>query len=113
MEYTIDAQKKNLGRIATEAAHMLMGKSTPDFEKNMVADITVRIINSDQLAVSLKKSSSKVYTRYTGYPGGLRKQTLQDIKDKKGMKEVIQKAVYGMLPVNKLRAKRMKRLIVD
>lgn len=112
MEYTIDAQKKSIGRVATEAAHVLMGKDNPNFKKNIVTDVVVKIINSDSLNISPKKASTKIYTHYTGYPGGLRKQTLEDIKEKKGIEEVIRKAVYGMLPGNKLRAKMMKHLII-
>ena len=113
MEYTIDAQGKKLGRVATEAAHILMGKNDPQFEKHTVADVTVKITHSDALNISSKKASSKIYTHYTGYPGGLRKETLEEIREKKGIEEVVRKAVYGMLPGNKLRAKLMKRLIIE
>ncbi len=113
MEYTINAQGKKLGRVATEAAHILMGKDNPDFEKHIVADVTVKIINSDELDITPKKASTKIYTHYTGYPGGLRKRTLEDVKEKNGIEEVIKKAVYGMLPGNKLRAKIMKHLIIQ
>ena len=113
MEHLIDAQGKSLGRVATEAAHMLMGKHQTDYARNTVADVTVKIVHSSDLNVSAKKAFSKVYTHYTGYPGGLRKETLEEIKAKKGMEEVIRKAVYGMLPGNKLRPKLMKRLIVE
>jgi len=113
MEYTIDAQEKKLGRVASEAAHVLMGKDNPDFEKHTLADVTVKIINSESLVITPKKASTKIYTHYTGYPGGLRKQTLEKIKEEKGVEEVIRKAVYGMLPGNKLRAKMMKHLIIE
>lgn len=113
MEYIIDAQGKRLGRIATETAHVLMGKNNPQFEKHIVADVIVKIIHSDAVEMSYKAASTKIYTHYTGYPGGLRKKTLKEVKEKKGMEEVIRKAVYGMLPGNKLRAKRMKRLIIE
>jgi len=113
MEYTIDAQGKNLGRVATEAAHVLMGKDNPNFEKHVVADVVVKIINSEELSITPKKASTKIYTHYTGYPGGLRKQTLGEVKKQKGIEEVIRKAVYGMLPGNKLRARMMKHLIIQ
>ena len=113
MEHTIDAKGKSLGRVASEAAHVLMGKDKPDFEKHVVADVTVKIMNSETLKISPKKASSKIYTHYTGYPGGLRKQTLEEVKEKKGMEEVLRKAVYGMLPGNKLRPKMMKHLIIE
>lgn len=113
MEHTIDAQGKSLGRVATEAAHVLMGKNNPQFEKHIVADVIVKIIHSDAITISSKKASTKIYTHYTGYPGGLRKETLEEIMKKKGIEEVIRKAIYGMLPGNKLRAKRMKHLIIQ
>ncbi len=113
MEHIIDAKEKSLGRVASEVAHILMGKNNPDFEKHVVADVVVKITNIKELVISAKKSSSKIYTHYTGYPGGLRKKTLEQVREKKGIDEVIRKAVYGMLPGNKLRAKRMKRLIIE
>ncbi|MEX0652330.1 MAG: 50S ribosomal protein L13 [Candidatus Paceibacterota bacterium] len=113
MEHTINAQGKKLGRVASEAAHVLMGKDTPAFAKHTVADVNVTIINSETLSITPKKASSKIYTHYTGYPGGLRKQTLEEIKEKKGIEEVIRKAVYGMLPGNKLRSEMMKHLIIQ
>ncbi|MFC1731747.1 50S ribosomal protein L13 [candidate division KSB1 bacterium] len=113
MEHTIDAKGKKLGRVASEAAHVLMGKDKPNFEKHVVADVTVKIMNSETLSITPKKASTKIYTHYTGYPGGLRKQTLEEVKEKKGMEEVIRKAVYGMLPGNKLRGELMKRLIIE
>ena len=113
MEYTIDAKERSLGRVASEAAHILMGKNSPHFEKHTVADVRVTIVHSDELSISLKKASTKIYTHYTGYPGGLRKQPLKEIREKKGIEEVIRKAVYGMLAGNKLRAKIMKNLIIE
>ncbi len=113
MKYTIDAQGRSLGRVASEAAHVLMGKNNPDFEKHTVADVKVTILNTDTLNISPKKASTKIYTHYTGYPGGLRKQTLENLKEKKGVEEVLRKAVYGMLPGNKLRAKIMKNLVIS
>ncbi|MCW9054751.1 MAG: 50S ribosomal protein L13 [Candidatus Pacebacteria bacterium] len=113
MEHTIDAQGKNLGRVASEAAHLLMGKDTTSFQKNVVADVTVKIANADKLAISPEKASKKVYTHYTGHPGGLRKRTLEEVVEKKGVGEVLRMAVYGMLPGNRLRAKRMKNLIIE
>ena len=113
MEYTIDAQGKKLGRVATEAAHVLMGKHTADFAKHKVAEVTVRIVNSDKIDISLKKETQKIYTRYSGYPGGLKVETLSDVILKKGYEEVLRRAVYGMLPTNKLRAQRMKQLVIE
>ena len=112
MEYTIDAQGKKLGRVATEVATILMGKNTPDFAKNKVAEVTVTVINSDKLDIPLKKETQKIYTRYSGYPGGLKKETLSEVLSKKGTSEVLRRAVYGMLPKNRLQAQRIKRLTI-
>ncbi|MBI2618446.1 50S ribosomal protein L13 [Candidatus Kaiserbacteria bacterium] len=113
MEHTIDAQGKSIGRVASEVAHVLMGKHAPSFEKRCVADVSVKIINSALLNISPKKILQKTYTRYSGYPGGLKTETLGRVILKKGHREVLRKAVYGMLPGNKLRSKRMKNLIIE
>lgn len=113
MEYVLDATGKKMGRVAAEAAHVLMGKNVPSFKKNVSAEVTVKVLNVDKLDISQRKAQSKVYTRYTGYPGGLRKETLSDVISKKGEKEALWRAVYGMLPGNKLRKPRMKNLIIE
>ena len=112
MEHNIDATEKKLGRIASEAAILLMGKNSPDFAKNIVADIKVNIINASKLNLSNKKMETKEYKRYSGYPGGLKIRKMSEVINKKGIGEVVKKAVYGMLPANKLRAKMMKNLII-
>ncbi|MCK5059918.1 MAG: 50S ribosomal protein L13 [Candidatus Pacebacteria bacterium] len=111
-EYTIDATEKKIGRIATKAAHFLLGKNTASFAKNVVVNIKVKVINASKISVTEKKKKDKIYTRYSGYPAGLKRETLECLLEKKGYSEVIRKAVYGMLPSNKLRAKRIKNLIV-
>jgi len=108
--YTIDATDRPIGRVATEAAVILLGKNSPEFAKNAVAPVQLTIENADKLKISEKKRSQKDYQRFSGYPGGLKIQSLQDLINKKGYEEVLRKAVYGMLPGNKLRAERMKRL---
>ena len=112
MEYKLDAKGKKLGRVATEAATLLMGKNSVDFQRNKVADIKVLIENVSDLDISEKKMNNKEYKRYSGYPGGLKIKKMKEIVAKKGYGEVIKKAVYGMLPSNKLRAKIIKNLII-
>ena len=75
--------------------------------------IKVTINNTGKLHLPARRVKGKVYTRYTGYPGGLRITNLQMLKDKKGIEEVIRKAVDGMIPRNKLRKERMKRLTIN
>ncbi len=109
----IDAQNKKLGRIAQEAAMALMGKDKPDYEPNKVNTDGVHIINASKLDIDEKKKDQKKYRWYTGYPGGLKERTLSELIAKKGMKDVFEKAIFGMLPNNKLRALRMKKLQIS
>ena len=112
ISYTIDAKGRPLGRVASEAASALLGKKSPHYVKNLVLPVEVTITNAAALSIGEKKLLQKEYTHYTGYPGGLRTTTLQMLKDKKGIEEVIRKAVDGMIPRNKLRKERMKRLTI-
>ena len=111
-KYTIDAAGQKIGRVATDAAHHLMGKHETSFAKNTTSDIEVEIINASQVDIHPKKYVQKQYKRYSGYPGGLKHTKLQDVIAKKGHEEVMRNAVYGMLPGNKLRPLLMKNLII-
>jgi len=110
--YTIDAAGRTLGRVASEAAQALLGKKSAHFVKNQVLPIEVIITNAKKLSISERRAAGKIYTRYTGYPGGLREVSMKDLMAKKGVAEVVKKTVDGMIPRNKLRKERMKRLIV-
>mgnify|MGYP001008532672 CR=1 FL=1 len=111
-QFTIDAKGLTLGRVASKAAAMLMGKNTTTFVKNKVPSVTVTIVNAAKTILPEKKLREVDYARYSGYPGGLRYETLGEVLTKKGHKEVYKVAVYGMLPHNKLRSKMIKNLIV-
>lgn len=110
---TIDAEGKKLGRIASEAASYLLGKRTPAFAKNKVEDISVHIVNAGKLSVTERKLTTTTYVRYSGYPGGLKSETLAMLRNRKGYKEALKIAVSGMLPKNKLRTKRLQRLTIS
>ncbi len=112
MKHTIDAQNKKIGRVATEAAVLLMGKNLTSFARNKIPNIQVEIVNSSKALVTENKKSQKTYARYSGYPGGLRKPTMSEVISKKGYSELFREAVWGMLPKNKLRAKMMNNLKV-
>ena len=112
MEYKIDAQGKKLGRIASEAASVLMGKNRADFVRNAIPDVKVKISNAGKISVTLKKMENKVYKSYSGYPGGLKERSMKKVVSDKGMKEALRIAVKGMLPRNKLRDRMMKNLII-
>lgn len=109
--HIIDVKGKILGRVSTEIAGLLMGKSKPYFAKNLDCGDNVVVVNAKEVAVTGKKEDDKIYTRYSGYPGGLRKITLAEYRTKKP-EEIIRHAVSGMLPKNKLRASMLKRMFV-
>ena len=112
IKYTIDAEGRTLGRVASDAAQALLGKKSAHYVQNKVLPVEVTIVNSDKIVITEKREKQKTYLRYTGYPGGLREMNLAELKTKKGVQEVIRKAVDGMIPRNKLRKERMKRLII-
>ena len=111
-EYEIDAQGKKLGRIASQAASLLMGKNRTDFVRNSFPNITVKVLNVGKLAITNKKMDQKIYKTYSGYPGGLKRQTMKKVSADKGLKEAFRIATKGMLPKNKLRDRMMKNLII-
>jgi len=110
-EYTIDAAGKRLGRIATEAAHVLLGKDQPDVVKNLVAPVTVKITNVSKLDISEKRAQEEFQT-YSGYPGGQKIETLGHLANRRGYGEVVTRVISGMLPKNKLHKLRMRNLEV-
>jgi len=110
--YTIDATGGSLGRIASEAASVLLGKKSANYLQNEVMPVEVEIVNASKLVMTEKRIAGKEYTRYTGYPGGLRITSLANLLQKKGVGEALWKAVDGMIPRNKLRKERMKRLTI-
>ena len=107
--YIIDASEASLGRVATKAARLLLGKDKPIFAHHIDCGDYVIVINADKVVITGNKETGKKYYRHSGYPGSLRTTTLNDmIKDKSP--DVIKKAIRGMLPVNKLRPQRLVRL---
>jgi len=112
MNYEIDAQNKKLGRLATEVAVILMGKNRPDFVRNAIPDIKLKVLNASKISVTNKKMDQKVYKNYSGYPGGLKERSMKKVVADKGMREALRIAVRGMLPKNKLRDQMMKNLII-
>jgi len=113
MKYTIDAKDKKIGRIASEAASYLMGKNRTDYVRNAIPDVSVTITNAAKVVITQKKASKTEYAKYSGYPGGLRYEKLSEVAAKKGYREVIRRAVFGMLPTNKLRPRMIKKLTIS
>lgn len=109
--FVVDASQATLGRISTEVAQLLIGKKKPMFTHHIDCGDYVVVINADVLKVTGQKLDDKVYYRHSGFPGGLKERTLQEQMNIDATK-VIDRAVRGMLPVNKLRDGRLKRLKV-
>ncbi len=109
--YVLDASQTPLGRLATVAAQLLTGKGKPQFTKHIDTGDYVIVINAAQLVATGKKYDDKIYYRYSGFPSGLTATTLKAQIEKDPTIPVV-KAIRGMLPVNKLRADRLKRLKV-
>lgn len=112
MKYTLDAENKRIGRIATQAAVYLMGKNLPTYSRNSIPTVIVEIKNTSKALVDDAKKAQKTYSRYSGYPGGLRQPTMTQVIAKKGYSEIFKEAVSGMLPKNKLRSKMMNNLVI-
>ncbi len=110
MKHVLDAENKKIGRIATQAAVLLMGKNLTTFQRNNIPEITVEIKNTGKADISEKKMLEKKYSYYSGFPGGLRQPTAKQVSTKKGNGELFKEAVWGMLPKNKLRRKMMLNL---
>lgn len=109
--YVVDASDATLGRVATAVAKTLSGKNKVTFTPHVDAGDNIIVVNAANLKVTGAKLKNKKYYNYSGYPGGLREQTLGQIMEKDPAK-AIQSAVYGMLPKNKLRPAMMQRLRV-
>ena len=110
--YSIDIKEKSLGRAASEAAVILIGKNSADFEKNQAPNVKVEILNIEDIKITGKKLGQKDYKKYSGYPGGLKIEKMEKVIDKKGKSFIFEKAVRGMLPKNKLRKIMMKNLVI-
>ena len=109
----IDASGRTLGRVASEVAMSLMGKTKPTFERNKYCGMPVKVTNATKLSITAKKLENIYHTRYSGIPGGLRVLKGTETADKKGFKELIKLAVYQMLPSNKIRRTMMKNLKIE
>jgi len=109
--YVIDATDQVLGRVATKAATILMGKHRPQYAPFIVTGDHIVIVNADKIKLTGEKLDKKVYRHHTLYPGGLREITARKVFESKP-ERLIREAVLGMLPKNKLRKRMVKRLKV-
>ncbi|CAN5139425.1 MAG: 50S ribosomal protein L13 [Thermoleophilaceae bacterium] len=107
----VDASGETLGRLATQIAGRLRGKHKPEYTPHCDVGDFVVVINCEKIAVTGKKRQEKLYHRHSGYPGGLRTRTLNDMLERKP-EEVIRLAVKGMLPRNRLARAQLRKLKV-
>ena len=107
----VDAAGQTLGRLATQIADRLRGKSKPEYTPHCDVGDFVIVINAEKIAVTGKKRTDKLYHRHSGYPGGIRSRTLNEMLDRQP-EEVIRKAVKGMLPRNRLARQQLRKLKV-
>lgn len=105
----IDAAGRPLGRVASEAAQILLGKHKPTYEPHLAMGDFVIVINADRVDVTGAKRDQKIYYRHTNYPGGLRARSFQEQMDRDATR-VIEKAVKGMLPSG-VRGRAMLRML--
>jgi large subunit ribosomal protein L13 len=109
--YVVDAEGKTVGRLCTTIATMLRGKHKPDYTPHVDNGDYIIVLNADKVTFSGSKWKQKEYQRYSGYPGGLKSRTAEEMRDKKP-EAIIEKAVKGMLPKNKLGSAMYRKLFV-
>ncbi|MDO6471435.1 LSU ribosomal protein L13P [Maribacter caenipelagi] len=107
----VDAEGETLGRMASKVAYLLRGKHKPSFTPHVDCGDNVVIINAEKIVLSGNKWSDKTYLRYTGYPGGQRSTTVKQLLDK-NPEGILEKAIKGMLPKNRLGAELFRNLKV-
>jgi large subunit ribosomal protein L13 len=109
--HSIDAAGKRMGKIATEAATVLMGKDQPTYAKHIMSDVIVTIENANKLDIP-EKRQNEIYQSFSGYPGGRKTETLDHLKNRLGIGEALQRTIAGMLPANKHKKRLLKQLII-
>ncbi|MGH3108292.1 MAG: 50S ribosomal protein L13 [Rubrobacter sp.] len=107
--YVVDAEGKHLGRLATEIVRVLRGKNKPQYTPHVDVGDFVVVVNADRVAVTGRKAEQRVYRRHSGYPGGMKETSYEQMLGRKPT-EVLRKAVYGMMPKTRLARKQFKKL---
>ena len=107
--YVVDATGKTLGRLSTEIANRLRGKHKPEFTPHVDTGDYIVVVNAEKVKVTGNKTTDKVYHHHTGYPGGIKSITFDQLIDK-APERIIEKAVKGMMPKNKLSRSMMTKL---
>jgi large subunit ribosomal protein L13 len=109
--YTINATGQKLGRIATKAVSLLIGKNLVEYARNKGFNVQVIIENASKIDIFEGKLKT-VYKRYSGYPGGLHEKSMEQLIERKGKSALLKVAIAGMIPRNKLKSKIIKNLII-
>src|ERR671929_492748 len=107
--YVVDAEGKHLGRLATEIVRVLRGKNKPQYTPHVDVGDFVVVVNAGRVAVTGRKAGQRVYRRHSGYPGGMKETSYEQMLARKPT-EVLRKAVYGMMPKTRLARKQFKKL---
>jgi len=109
--HVVDATDLPLGRLASEVAQILRGKHKPMYAPHMDVGDFVVVVNAENVAVTSDKSQSKIYYRHSGYPGGIKAETFESLRERRP-EAIIERAVRGMLPKNKLGRQMLRKLKV-
>ena len=107
--FVVDATDETLGRLASRVARVLEGKHKPTYTPNLDTGDHVIVLNAGKVAVSRDKRESMVYVRHSGYPQGLKEETLGKLLERRP-EQVIRRAIKGMLPHNRLGAQQLRKL---
>ena len=107
--YVVDAEGKHLGRVASEIARVLRGKNKPQYTPHVDVGDFVVVVNADRVAVTGKKAEQRVYRRHSGFPGGMKETSYEQMLARKPT-EILRKAVYGMMPKTRLARNQFKKL---
>lgn len=110
--HLVDARKQVVGRLATQLSPILMGKHKPTYSNHVDGGDYIVVVNAAELTFTGRKQSDKGYRWHSGFPGGLRERSPEEMQEKGFHGELLRRAVWGMLPKNKLRKDRMSRLLI-
>jgi large subunit ribosomal protein L13 len=107
--YVVDAEGQTLGRLATEIARLLRGKNKPQYTPHVDTGDFVVVVNAERIVVTGRKAEQKVYRRHSGYPGGLKTTSFEQLLERQPT-EILRKAVKGMMPKTRLARQQLRKL---
>jgi large subunit ribosomal protein L13 len=107
--YVVDAEGQTLGRLATEIAYILRGKNKPQYTPHVDTGDFVVVVNAEKVVVTGRKAEQKVYRRHSGYPGGLKETSYEQMMERRPT-EILRRAVKGMMPKNRLARQQLRKL---